>query len=441
MRKTKQIRQLAKFRKYAVRIIVPILIIYAFFVSLILKFYGKDQYLINHLNIIRNITRDTFELYYNKCLNYDEVLFTTNNCSKRFGFSSSLFESIEALYLFQLKKEYKEAHDFVESFACTSLENVNRYEFWDRFIPSLIGSFLITKDKLYLEKASQCAKIAITIDTEMDDIPHFYNFYKEIGKRNEFPSIHLPNEQTVDIPAILSLYKYTKDKEFLTRAENILINLDSTDKDPRAISKQLIGNEVKGDADGASISSLYHMVTAMNFLNNYYLYSELVLNMFFDYMKEDIQDVVMLSPMLEICNYADKIHFIYQYSPANLYNIVEQAYLTQYFSFSSLYFGPRMGFHFETSGLRGILRSAVKSKNTKDIRLIVNSLIMGLNQTHTLNGYSSQTYTNTRRREFTNIQDSSLFGEWLNLGAFIYSGKYKKIEKYIFNERGHIISK
>ena len=440
MRKTKQIRQFAKFRKYLIKIIVPLLILYAVVISLLFRFFGKDKLLVYQLNILRNATRDAFNNYYNNCLNYDEVLLSSKNCTQRFGFSSSLFESIEALYLFNLKKEYKEARQFVEKFTCVSLGYVKRYEFWDRFIPSLIGSYVLTKDKLYLEKANKCARTAINIDINTEDIPHIYDFDREVGIRYEFPAGHTPSEQTVDIPTLLSLYKYTKEKEFLTRAEDILMLLESSGDDPRFISKRMVGNEVENDADGASISALYHMVTALNLLSNHDAYNELVLSMFFDYLKEDVNDIVMLSPILEICAYADKIHFIYQYSPANLYNTVENIYLHQFSPYITVYHGPRMGFHFESSGLRALLRSAVKTKNVKDVKLITNSLLKALNQTRLNDGYTSFIYTNTKRRDVTNIQDSSLFGEWLNLAAFIYSDKYKRIDKYIFNERGHIIS-
>ena len=429
--------------------LVPVVSIYTICMFFVINYLKRDKVLIETNEMIKAETKKAFDKYYETCLGKDELKPLENNCTERFGFSSSLFESLESLIMFKLNDEYKKAREYVKEFSCDTLEHVDRYEFWDRFIPSLIGAYLLTKDSVYLDLATKCTTNAIEIDTDIDFIPTHYNFADRKVLFNHFPGVTLPNEKSVEVPTLYALYKLTKNDDIKTRADDIIQKiLNSDDKtrymvDPKEVGLGLQNSGANGNekVDGASISFLHHIATSYVLEEEDSSIMQLLSIAFFDTIKESDSQAALLSPIFEACLYAERVGYAFNYEYTNLRMILENAYTRTYLPFAYYFKTTTNGFHYEAAALRSFLSEDPKDSEYINPRRITKTIFKGLNSSRLFNGFSSFATSNSEKKEFTGIQDSSLFGEWTSAGGLVYSGLYKKLNNMVINEKGHILMK
>jgi hypothetical protein len=77
----------------------------------------------------------------------------TGSCLDSWSIRATLFESLETLFLFGLKQEFRRAKQEISSISVTDFGWVNRHDFWTRVIGSLIGTYLLSGDSFFLQKA------------------------------------------------------------------------------------------------------------------------------------------------------------------------------------------------------------------------------------------------------------------------------------------------
>ncbi|EAY18042.1 hypothetical protein TVAG_113860 [Trichomonas vaginalis G3] len=157
-----------------------------------------------------------FKSYFNNCLGHDEIRPITKRCLDPYGISSTLLESVETLYLLNLTDLYKQAYDYIrDNFSCYNIGWVGRAEFYSRVIGSLIGSYLLTGDKMFYTKMAECGHLAFSVDKLTKYPKPFINIQKRDYQSKSTQFGNLINTYTAGLPEMATMYQLTGNADYL----------------------------------------------------------------------------------------------------------------------------------------------------------------------------------------------------------------------------------
>jgi hypothetical protein len=176
---------------------------------------------------VSGATSHAFTQYFSRCSHHDSLL-SDGTCYSPFGSRASLFESLETLYLLNLRTEFRQAREAVAALSVGDFGWVNRHEFWGRVIGSLIGTFLLTGDELFIEKAIHFAEPLLSFQSV--PFPTFVcmNCDEPSGNSSGFGTCLA--DCAAGLPEIASLCSLTKNKKYLSAFQFMLSQL------PRPVS-------------------------------------------------------------------------------------------------------------------------------------------------------------------------------------------------------------
>ena len=392
---------------------------------------------------IQKSLSSSFNLVYQKCLYSDGISPKNFKCYNFSGFSSSIIESLESLYLLNMKVEFEKVKNFlINSFDCSKLQWVNRHEFWSRIIGSFIGTYIISKDNFFLKEAEKCVNILLEPNL-METIYEFINLNLKIGKNKQFKNGISLSEISSGLPELISLYILTKNEKYLISIEEIL----------QLIPKFNYLN-----------SAIYNLTTQssnleMSILDGFGLnfYYNLALSYYLKDLPE-IQTILQSLPHISRLNSnSDPSNFYSILEISEIMNLLENPlsipmefkikdYLNSQYNNSRLPMvrqsedSPKSGFNFESLPIRYLIKESLINNNNKLFNHYQSLIVSILTSTQLGKGFCSMRMTRKGLYQKSNYQSSNLFGQWFTLSSFIASGHQKLLLNSLFNDRGHLIA-
>ena len=398
-----------------------------FFVSFLSKQKIKIQYQENDplINELKEIVSKSFSYYLDFCSLHGEINTKTGECIDNFGFPVTLLESLETLYLLDLKDLYNRAYSIVKSsFKCNELNDVNRREMWTRGVASLIGAYSLTGQKMFLEKATECGKILIQNDNKKDAIINMKT--GDVKKRTLEVGIEL-SDLTTGFPEIYALYNYTRDDIFLrTLKKGIQILPSVKDGFPTMLSGKKFDplDEERFDINPNTVD-FYYDLTLIGLMHG---------TRQFQYLLNGIEEYVSLhdkEPYQYLMLEVERIRKIHFNASEELYKKGLEDHSPPFSVFKQGHPDQLVPFTFDGT----FLLILYKKKQMNTISTLISA---SLDQCTTENGISGIGKSSKQRPFFTNVQHTSFFGEWAKFGA-LSSIKNERLENSIFNTRGHIL--
>ena len=384
-----------------------------------------------------------FNFIFQKCPNSDEIRPKTSECVNTSGFSSSIIESLEALYLLDLKEDFEKAKQYVfEHFNCNEFEWVNTHDFWSRGIGSLIGAYLVTGDKQFLNLASTCAHTALEI-SPISDPYDFINFKEKQGKNKEWKNGTFAGDLFAGVPEIIAISYLSNDLDLLANVENIDTITSQLTYGNLPIFYDLANRRAIStttDFDGNQVNLLHQLAVIYSLKE----YSELgfsiqqILKRFHNPGKNSWE---MYYPLLDVAYIMENLS-----EPID-HPLIENITLH---AKEQLINGKRDGlristnpknfhFNYESVGLRNLIQKAIKDKDTQTLENAKLSFITPLSHTQVMKGFVGISSSRKNIPQKGTLMPSNLFGQWFNTGALFYSHNYDILENGIFNDRGHLI--
>ena len=380
---------------------------------------------------LREIVRESFTTYLNHCPNSDEINPKTKECINNYNFSATLLESLETLYLLDLTDLIGRANKYVKKFSCSDIEWVNRNELWSRGIGSLIGAYLLSNNKLYINKAKECANILIAHDGKNKFAPFINLKTGETHYRPLEGNMFELSDAAAGLPELDSLYMITNDKKYSVAFNKLLIALPNADnKTFYSLYSSTNKNERSNDNKlNAKTLGFYYNIALLSKLTKYKIVESKFTKFFsnnlrFDESYSKCQIPLLLTSQLMGKEFDGQIEFM-----KKLFDEYSRPYS---FIKNS---GPNQiqTFVFDGSFLMYLFK---KGNYNKIIELVT----VVMNNCRTNAGISGIGRSiNLDRIYFTNIQHSSFFGQWAKFGALSIIDEPGKLEKSLFNEKGHII--
>lgn len=347
----------------------------------------------------------SFNNYYVSCKDFDEIKPISGECTNINGFSATIIESLESLYLLGLKKEYKNAVKYLLN-NDKPIGKVNRRDFFTKYIGSLIGASLLTGDESLLSLANKYALKIIKIDSTNKLPKAFINFHSMKSSEHVWENGTSIADIVAGIPEMLALYKLTKEKKYVHHVESILKVI----KDKSYIFYNSSSGQNQSDVhiqsnlfdDYSSILSLGYSIHPMGILS------------------EVLKNPIDLTKKNKGLRKYDEIkpkdnQRPYQFDK----NITQNA------------------FNFKSAFLRKLFNDS--KENDQEMESLINESLFVLNAQY---GYHSIISSSSGRVFNEDRQPSSFISEWISLGGHLvrnYSLESRK--KLIFNERGHLLSK
>ena len=406
-------------------------------ISLFTKFQNEKFILQNQENIqefikyLKNTVRESFTTYLDYCPLADEINLKTKECINNYNFSTTLLESLETLYLLDMKDLISKANKYIKKFSCNDIEWVNKRELWSRGIGSLIGAFLLSNDRLYLKKATECANIIIS-NKENNMFAPFINLktgqFHYRPRENEMFQL---SDSTAGLPELLSLYALTNDNSYNKVFNKLLLSLPNNENETfYSLYSPKHKNEHSKDnkLNAKTLGFYYNLAISSKLTKNKVIHSKYIKhfskNLEFnnDYSRAQI-------PVLLVSQLLDE-----KYNRQNelLHNIIKDYSLPYSFLTKT---GPNQlqTFSFDGSYLLYLLKNG-------DVSKIIELVMTTLNFCRTNDGISGVARSmNEERIYFTNIQHSSFFGQWAKYAAISILENPPNLDQSIFNERGHIL--
>lgn len=380
---------------------------------------------------LRRAAAKAFRSYTEKCLFEDEYRPASGTCLSSYGFSATLLESVETLYILGMTEDYEKAKQLIrDNFTCSNLEWVNRRELFSRGIGALIGSYLVTRESLFLKKACECADLVLAMNSK-NEIAPFINIAKNATRMRKWTRGTSIIEFTSGLPELVALYILTDDIKYSMAYLSMLSNIpvfpvNETIFYPEYDLTTKTETQNITRLDGSVVGFLHNIVIADK-IKPMKKIRELMAQTLENTSVWTANTGPVMYPFYEIFNYFEK-------SDNSDVKEFQAALQQRYFEQPSDLLSPGVrekydGFAFEAS----VMRSEINNPNiTKTIVAILQSLEMET-------GYSGVKRTNMDDIVNTNIQHSNLMGEWLSLGAWIGAGKSDYFKTSVFNERGHLL--
>ncbi|OHT00149.1 hypothetical protein TRFO_33282 [Tritrichomonas foetus] len=390
---------------------------------------------------IRKAVSSAFDQYYHKCLGYDEFRPNTNECVNSFGFSSTIFDALDVLYLLDLKLQYQQAKKFIFSnFTCKKLRWVNRKEFWSRCIGSLISSYILTSDHLFLEKAIECSNEALVFDHHSS--PFINIEQKTYRKQNWIKGISL-SDIVAGLPELFALKTLTKNESYSIHYLSILNNIPPLENPLYNffdISEKVTIKDLR-KFDG-NIVSFYQTLAIAQLLKPIKSIKEVLIQSFQNVTlqknKESFFELYHLLPTYEVVTLLDQLNIPYENNLIDeLLKAIENLYDDPYKIFEPESTDEVIPFRFDGSTLRSFMRNStdIQEARTK----ILDIVSLSIDKCQVNEGFAGIMRSYTNELISTNIQHSNFFGQWISFAAYLLTNQYKIIPNAIFNDRGHIL--
>lgn len=386
----------------------------------------------SYTEILRRAAGKAFRSYVTRCLFEDEYRPMSNTCLSSYGFSATLLESVETLYILGMVEEYQQARDLIrDNFSCSNLGWVNRRELFSRGVGSLIGSYLITREKVFLQKASECTDRILSFNKE-EMIPPFINIAKNMTRMRRWTKGTSIIEIASGLPELIALHILTNDDRYSMAYLSILSTLPEIAENETMFypeydlaTKTETLNVTR--LDGPVVGFLHNLVIA-NKIRPMKKLTELVGKSLENITLWTSDNSTMLYPLNEVYN-----HFEGKSDKDDVREF-QSALQQRYFEDPMSLLAPGQtetytGFSFEAS----VMRSDIDNPK------ILSTITTILQNLETETGFSGVKQTNMNQIAKTDIQHSSLMGEWLSLGAWIGAGKASYFDDSVFNERGHLL--
>lgn len=390
----------------------------------------------NHPQIISNGSQDiefkknlveaahfAFENYYNNCRKYDEFRPISTRCLNNYGFSVSLFESLETLYYLNMSDEFQKAKNQVLDFKFDNSEYIDFHEFWSRGIASLISIYQLSGDTSFLFKASQLADQVLSI--KKGDF---------INMKFREPSNFVLGKQFLNnwlsgIPEIIVLSELIQKPLYFKFIE------ETISEDPNSFVYPTKENKK------------HKIEVIFNFFTTSFIKNANIINQLLTQNSKNHSAIFMANPNdLPIFSMSKKL-FV-NFRPSKIKSLPELTLSSQLFQFvkeipSNLMnnlnnekrFGDEkymIGFHFKADE---IFELAKRGK----IDIVKNLTLNSLKEHRTKNGFCGTTTSSIGKTYPDDIQHTEFLGEWLKVGAMIACGYEFLFKKGIFNEYGHIL--
>ena len=392
--------------------------------------------------LISNV-RTAFNSYFKTCKKFDEILPRQKTCKKTVGFHASLLESIETLYLLNLKEEYQKALNFITNdFNCSKLQWVNRHEFWSRGIGSLIGSYTLTGNKIFLRHAEECADLMLSVDEiDTQEAYSFVNLQQQEGKKRSWQNGNAISDITAGLPELAALYHITKKTKYEDAIESIYGKIPIQDSRVGQFydkeGKKLSSVDYN---DGYTTSFFFNTVLGVILKENIEtltFVSEAISN-----IPTDIKNYPNLNyPLLDVAHYFEvgEIPSVISIED-DLYDLVKTNYSRPIYSAfsldSNLY---KLGFNFEGAAIRALARDV--EDNVKGKETIIKTVNEAFVRTKLGSGFSGMRKTSSIQQttSLNHVMSSNIFGQWASVGALAASGNLRLINTSVINERGHFL--
>lgn len=360
-----------------------------------------------------------FDEYFQRCPNDDELRPLSGECVSSYGFSSSLLESVEVLFLLGMKDRYRAAREKIKwKLDCSKLGWVNRREFFSRAIGSLIGSYLVTGDRMFLQKACDCVDTALSIPNSFAPFVNLAQRKVRMRKWQEGSSIL---DIISGLPELLSLYLLTKNASYSAAYLHILSSLPE------------IGNEtlLSSFYDVKQKMSLPHVVDAVTvgFVHNLYISNkikpmkklqDLLASSVSKMELTDLRNNSILGCLVDflgddVCHFGRQTLEAYLGKQSRTHIVKAQI---QYEAFT-----------FSTAPFRRLFAQK---------ELIQELIVQSLVECRSAHGFTGKRRNNINVSS-TDIQHSSFFGEWMSLAAWLATNRTDSYQRSVFNERGHVL--
>ena len=392
---------------------------------------------------LSSYVHSAFNSYFKRCKQYDEFIPKRKACRNTGGFHASLLESIESLYLLNLKEDYETALKFItNNFNCSKLQWVNRHEFWSRGVGSLIGAYTVTGDKIFLKHAEECAGLMLSVDEQDSQNSYpFVNLQTQEFKKRSWQEGNAVSDITAGLPELAALYIITKKEIYNDAVEAIYARIPI--QESKLAQFYTEGGSVSSSSDvidGYITSFIFNTVTGVLLKDNSEVLpfiQEVIANLPSQLGKEPVLSYPLfdVSHYLEICDVASVIS-----TEDDLFEHLQKEFSRPFFP--NFAFDEKLntyGFNFEGAGLRAIARET--SNDVKGITSLLKIVNEALSRTKVGSGFSGIRKTSHHKghTSVNNLQSSNLFGQWVSVGALAASGNLRFLNSSVINERGHIL--
>lgn len=148
---------------------------------------------------VKNTFVKCWQAYKKNAWLHDELMPVSGKAKDTFGgWAATLVDSLDTLYIMELKDEFKEAVDAVANinFSETNLEQINVFETTIRYLGGFLGAYDLSKDKKLLQKATEVADMLYKAFDTPNRMPITrWDFHKaKSGQRQEAPEAVLVAE-------------------------------------------------------------------------------------------------------------------------------------------------------------------------------------------------------------------------------------------------------
>jgi hypothetical protein len=385
---------------------------------------------------ISRSVQSSFKAYVDLCSGHDEYL-ADGKCLDSFGFRSSLFESLETLFLLKLDSSFELAKTTIAGLAPQDFRWVNRREFWSRAIGSLIGTYLLTDDPLFLTTSVKFADSMLNI-TCGQPIP-FINFAEnrsdDSGTEYGIPLA----EFATALPELSALYDITQFPRFKRAIEEIIDGFppktsgkyfDVYTKTGKRVSRTLLLN---GRDIGFFLNVRLTDVLLLTNLTQTVLPRQLL-------PSPDPDAVLNIYPLLLVSPREGSVPFFDDYPTKVFFQEVVSHYLSDYRSpVNRDHFYKLNGF--ERSSIVPLALWRLQSLDPDgNLSQLVKEDLLGRLNPQGYDFYSGLKTTNNGRSIGDGILHSEFFGSLAKAAALWGSNLSVSQSGIVFNERGHILS-
>lgn len=377
------------------------------------------------------------------CPYSDEIFPKTLKCLNTSNISASMIESLESLYLLNQKSELEKMKLFIRnSFNCHELGWVNRHEFWSRVIGSFIGTFIISKDKFFLDEAVKCSSVLIE-DGLFNEPFELVNFKQKKGKGNNWHSGVSLSSIAAGLPELLSLYHLTKQTKFLEAADSIISMIPKNNVEHIAIYNiSHRNNNFETSSVDGFVVGYYHTLAIAYQLKDYEEILKILQQISSSSRLDPKSSISTLLPLLEVSFILSDLDEQISFSVESVLKKYAQKIFSspKYPAFRPHEDSPKGGFSFDSLPLRVLMKESLHLNNMNNFTSYSNAILAALTTTQLGKGFSAMRMSKKEVFAKSYIQPSSIFGSWFSLGALIASGNSKLIRNAVFNDRGHILA-
>ena len=412
----------------------------------------------------------SFSSYFRFCKGRNELKPNEGECSDLFGFSSTLVESLETLALMKDHTLFRKAKQYLQSNNYFStLELVDRHEFWSRVIGSFIGTYIITHDTFFLKQATFLADETIKIETlNNNNYPAFINFKDSTVKHRPFQNGTALSDILVGLPEISALYLLTKKEKYNERA-NFLVDsvpppplrgvhyhfYDMKTKKPNSplyfqpnfqeTNDETYPSLTFEEIDGNTVGFYINLALDIKLRGN--KKATLLLEHSSKHLNGSLgKDFYIIWPLLETIDLISDYHFFHLgEKEVEIRDTAYEAYegpQFKIFQWTSLNQSSNTLYNFQFSGTipRLWLKKASIFESEGLRKKLKKLFAFSLGHCKYGYGFSSFKRTNDGIYLYSDIQNSEFLSEWMKAALLLANRDDDLVKKMIINDRGHILA-